>query len=452
MGTLWQDIKYGSRMLARNPDFTALVVVILAIGIAATTAMLSVVDTVMFQSCPCKDPETLVYIHENSRRDRKTGAIARNIDNRTSLPTLRDWRARNHVFESLGGVVQWLDSTAQSAGKKEKTGPQYVSPGFFSALGVRPILGRTFAPEEEKPGGERVAILSCTHWQHWFAGDPNVIGKTLLVDRQACTVVGVLPADFRWLFYPHPIAPGLWMPAALLPEQMNRRDTGGVIAVGRLRAGVDLSQARAEMNLIATQLAQECPETMGAVGVSVVPLSEKAGSYVLRAGKPRVLLMMLGVAASVLLIACLHVASLLIARSAEREMWMVRMLAKLSIACGIAALFLADLGIYGIKSHLVASRTPEIGIRMAFGAEGTDILKLVIKRGTVLAFLGLALGVAGTFVLTRCMRGLLFEISPRDPATFVCVSLLLAAVALLASYLPARRAAKVDPMITLRYE
>jgi predicted permease len=319
MATLWQDLKYGFRMLARSPGFTALVVGILAVGIAATTVMLSVVDAVTWRSCPYEAPETLVYVCRNSYVDSKTGALVKNADANASLAILRDWQARNHVFESLGGVVQG-GARVEAGGKREDTMPLHVSPGFFSALRVRPMLGRTFTPEEEMLRGERVAILSYTHWQYWFAGDPNIIGKTLLVDEQVHTVVGVLPPSFRWLFYSVPRAPGLWLPTDPLD---NRRDAYGVMVVGRLKPRVNLSQAQAEMNVIGAQLAQEYPVTMGPVGASVVPLSAKTASYVLRAGKPRVLLMMLGVAASVLLIACLHVASLLIARSVERGREMV---------------------------------------------------------------------------------------------------------------------------------
>jgi predicted permease len=321
MGTLGQDIRYGWRMLARSPGFTALVVVILALGIAATTVMLSVVDAVTFRSCPYKDPSTLVYVCRNGYVDRKTGQIVRTADGSASMPILADWQTRNHVFESLGGAAQWGNLEVRIARKKEETTGVYVSPGFFSALRVQPILGRTFVPGEERPGTERVAILSYTHWQHWFAGDPNVIGKTLLVDKQVYTVVGVLPPDFRWLF--RRFAPGLWLPTGPLDEKAGGRDNSGVIAIGRLKPGVSLSQARAEMDVITAQLAQEYPDTMRGVGATVMPLSAKAAAYILRAGKPRVLLMMLGVAASVLLIACLHIASLLIARSAERGREMV---------------------------------------------------------------------------------------------------------------------------------
>lgn len=317
MGTLGQDIRYGLRILARSPGFTVIVVVILGIGIGATTTMLSVIDAVLLRPCPYRNPETLVCVYETDRYvNPQTHAIVRNVQNPTSLATFQDWRERNHVFEPLVGAHQ-TDSIVQSADKTEKTRALYVSPDFFSALGARPILGRTFAPDEEKPGGACVAILSYTHWQHWFGGDPNVIGKALIVDKKMCTVVGVLPPDFRWVF--QGIACGLWSPLALYPDQGGDRNFRGLLAIGRLKPGVDRSQAQAEMALIAAQLAQQYPDPMKDRGIALVPINEVVAKSATTFGRPRILTLMLGIAASVLLIACLHIAGLLIARSTTRE-------------------------------------------------------------------------------------------------------------------------------------
>ncbi len=318
MRTLWQDIRYGCRMLARSPGFTAIVVVTLGISIGVTTAMLSVVDAVMFRPCPYEDPKTLVCVYEtDSYVHPETHAIVRNQRELTSLASFQDWQQRNHVFSSLVGAHQWDDATIQSADRTEKTRALYVSSGFFTTLGAQPILGRSFTPEGDKLGGEPVVILSHTHWQHWFGGDPNVIGRTLIVDKQACTVVGVLPPNFRWVF--QRIACGLWMPMSMYPDHSGDRNARGLVAIGRLKPGVDLSQAQAEMELIAGRLAQEHPETMGNRGAAVEPINAAAAASAEGFGKPRILVRMLAVAACVLLIACLHIASLLIARSATRE-------------------------------------------------------------------------------------------------------------------------------------
>jgi len=237
--------------------------------------------------------------------------------NFTSLATFQDWRERSHVFTALVGAHQSDDSVVPHTGQTEKTRALYVSPEFFATLGTQPILGRTFTPEEEKPGGERVAILSYTHWQHWFGGDSNVVGKTLIVNEQVCTVVGVLPASFSWVF--QRIACGLWMPMTLYPDQDTNRDNRGLRAIGRLKPGVDLAQAQAEMDVIAAQLAQQYRDPMRDRGINVVPINDEVRRLARSLGKPRMLGIMLSIVAAVLLIASLHVASLLIARSAARE-------------------------------------------------------------------------------------------------------------------------------------
>jgi len=319
VGTLWQDIRYGCRMLARSPGFTAIVVVILGIGIGTTTAMLSVIDAVMRRSCaPYEDPESLVCVYEtDSFVHPVTRVTGRHMMNYTSPTTFKDWRQRSRVFDSLVGADQ-MDSLVLRADRPERTRALYVSEGFFPALGARPILGRTFTSEEEKLGGERVAMLSYTHWQHWFGGDPNVIGRTLTVDGQVCTVVGVLPVGFQWVL--QRVACGLWMPMALHPEwEGGSRGSRGLLAIGRLKAGVDLAQAQAELDVIAGQLALEYPDPMRDRGINVVPINDRVRALALTMGKPQMLAIMFSVVASVLLIASLHVASLLIARSAARE-------------------------------------------------------------------------------------------------------------------------------------
>jgi len=344
MGTLWQDIKYGFRMLVRTPGFTAMVVVILAIGIGATTAMLSVVDSVLLRPCPYKAPDTLVCVYE-------TNNPMRNQRNFTSRAGFQDWREQNHVFEHLIGADQ-QDCTVQTTDRTEKTRAMFVSPGFFSVLGVQPVLGRTFLPEEEKPGGERVAVLSHHHWRHWFGGDPDVIGKSITVDKQLCTVVGVLPESFRWVF--QGIACGLWMPMSLNPDDGTNRNSRGLEAIGRLKPSIDLAQAQAEMDLIASQLAQEYPNTNKDIGILVIPINKAYMSWAKSWSKPQTLVVLLGIVTSVLLMACLHVAGLLIARSATRE--------------------------------------KEIAVRAALGAGRLRLVRQLLSESALLAGLGALLG------------------------------------------------------------
>jgi predicted permease len=306
METLWQDVRYGFRMLARSPGFTALVVMILAVGIGATTAMLSIMDAVLFRTCPYKDPDTLVCVYETDN-----GAKCPF----TSFAGFRDWQQQNHVFAPLVGADQW-NGIVRTADRTERTRGHCVSPDFFSVLGVQPILGRTFLPEEYRRGAERVVVLSYDHWHHWFAGDPNVIGRTLLLEREVYTVVGVLPKSFRWTF--QRVACGLWLPLSMDSTDRNRNNRG-LLTFGRLRPTVTIPQAQAEMDLIAQRLAQAYPETNATRGILVTPINEAYADFATTRGQSRTVVALVAVVLSVLLIACLHVASLLIARSAARE-------------------------------------------------------------------------------------------------------------------------------------
>ncbi|UCD51603.1 MAG: ABC transporter permease [Phycisphaerales bacterium] len=308
MPTVWQDIKYGFRMLAKNSGFTALVVVILGLGIGATTAMLSLVDAVMLRPCPYRDSKRLVWVGETDEK--------RTLRNMASLPNFYDWREQNHVFEQLVAANRF-GCVVNRADRTEKADAILVSEGFFSVQGVEPILGRLFSPEEERTGAERVVILSASKWQHWFSGDPNAIGATLVLDREVYTVVGVLPDAFRWVFRRE--ACGFWVPMALEPVDESRRGSRGTDVVGRLKPGVGVAQAQAEMDVIADRLARAHPEVLADVGILVVPMAEAYRMAVARTGNVGVLMILLGIVGSVLLLACLHVAGLLLARSAMRE-------------------------------------------------------------------------------------------------------------------------------------
>jgi putative ABC transport system permease protein len=317
METLWQDIKYGFRMLAKNPGFSVFVIVILAVGIGATTLMLSVIDALMFRTCPYKNSDSLVCLYETSRyMDSATGIPVTRQWEGTSLAGFRDWRGQSRVFEHLVGANPW-DVIVRTTDRTEKCRGHLVSPEFFSVLGVKPILGRTFVPEEHRRGGGRVVVLSRDHWRHWFASDPNVVGKTLVLNKEVYTVIGVLPEDFRWIF--QRIACGLWMPMPLdAPGDMNR-NARGMEVVARLKPASSIDQAQAEMDLIAERLAQAYPETNANLGIRVVPIDDAYTHYAAGFGKSQTLIIMLAVVVAVLLIACLHVSSLLIARSAARE-------------------------------------------------------------------------------------------------------------------------------------
>jgi len=317
MKTIWHDMRYGLRQLRKDPGFTAVVVVILAISIGATTTMLSIVDAVVLRPCPYKDPDSLVCLYEtNPYVDPRTGIPKISRWNFTSLAGFRDWRQQNNVFEHLIGAYQW-NGIVRAGDRAEYARGFLVSEGFFSLLGTAPVLGRLFLPEDYSTSGPSVVVLSYEHWQHWFAGDPNVIGKTIILSDHVYTVVGILPEGFRWIF--QPIACGLWMPLSVNAAGDTNRDNRGLQAIARLKSGCHIRQAQAEMDLIAEHLAQSYQKTNTNRGIRVVPISEAYSRYTTSFGKPRTLIILLGIVVSVLLIACLHIASLLIARSATRE-------------------------------------------------------------------------------------------------------------------------------------
>ncbi len=308
MTALWQDVRYGVRMLAKSPGFAGTAVIILAIGIGATTAMLSALDAVLFRPCPYKDSERLAWVGETDPE--------RTHKEMVSLPNFYDWREQTQVFEKLV-AANGHGCVVRDAARTERSDAMSVSEGFFSVLGVQPILGRLFLPSEERPGGPRVVILSESQWQHWFARDPNAIGKTLLLDRDVYTVVGVLPEEFRWVFRRQHC--GLWVPLALEPVDESHRASRGTHVIGRLRLGASIDHAQAEMDVIADRLTRVHPKALADVGIAVVPMSEAYRMAAGWTGNVRVLVILSGTVASVLLMACLHVAGLLLARSTARE-------------------------------------------------------------------------------------------------------------------------------------
>ncbi len=343
MTALWQDFRYGGRMLARSPGFSSLVVVILGIGIGATTALLSTVDAVLFRPCPYKDAGHLVWVCETDLgHDQKSMA---------SLANFFDWRQQSRAFEQLVAANR-RGCVVRSGDRAETSNLMRVSPEFFSVLGAELLLGRTFLPEEGKPGGPRVVILSAAQWQHWFAGDPNALGKTLIVDREAYTVIGVLPDEFRWAARREGC--GLWTPLALESVDESQRSARGTDVLGKLKPGVSASQAQAEMDVIADRLARAHADVLAEVRVLVVPMREAYRVWVGWTANVGVLMLLLGIVGSVLLVACLHVASLLMARSLTRER--------------------------------------EIAIRAALGAHRLRLMRQLLTESALLAGLGGLLG------------------------------------------------------------
>ncbi|HYY56002.1 MAG TPA: ABC transporter permease [Pyrinomonadaceae bacterium] len=308
MSTFWQDLRYGARMLLRKPGFTVVAVITLALGIGANTAIFTVVNAVLLRSLPYAQPEQLVRIGgTNLQRNKTLGTL--------SPQDFYDWRDRNTVFESIAAYDSWSPSLT-GTGEPERLAAGRVSSSFFNVLKAEPALGRAFLPSEEQRGNHLVAILSYGLWQRRFGADAGLVGRTIMLNGAAYTVIGVMPKGFESPQFSGIgfEQPELWAPFAPDLSQWSRSGRAVDAAIARLKPGVTTEQAQAEMHLIARQLQQQYPEDNAGEDVTIASLH---GQLV---GKIRSALMVFLVAVGfVLLIACANVANLLLARAAVRQ-------------------------------------------------------------------------------------------------------------------------------------
>jgi putative ABC transport system permease protein len=348
-----QDVRFGLRMLAKNPGFTLVAALTLGLGMGATTAIFSVVYQVLLRPLPFRDASALVVMHETTP---KVGKVS------VSYPNFLDWRQQSQKFSQMSAVYD-VGFNLAGVSQPEAISGGAVSPNFLSMLGVRPILGRNFDAAEEKPGTAPVVILSYTLWQSHLGGDPSAIGRTITLNGRSFTIVGVLPPDYSSLDKTDLLEPiGVW--ATHNPDANERGERGDMVVIGRLAAGATLPQARAEMEGIAARLAREFPATNDQFGVSLQSLRDAFVSDT----RPAILVLFAAVI-FVLLIACANVANLFL--------------------------------VHG------AARTKEIALRIAFGASGGRITRQMLTESLVLAclggILGLALAMAGTQGMSRLL-------------------------------------------------
>jgi putative ABC transport system permease protein len=349
---LSQDVRYGARMLLKNPAFTAIAVLALALGIGANSAIFSVVNTLLLRPLPYKNPAQLVVIWEN--------ATHLGFPKNTPSPAnFLDWQKQATLFEGMGAFAE-RSFNLTGVGEPERLDGRRVSANLFDLLGVKPVLGRNFVPDEDKPG-TKVALLNETLWKRRFGSDPGVIGRSVSLNGEPYTVVGVLPSTVRLPAFGN-WRDQIWVPLAFPAEEAAARGNHFLEIIGRMKPGVTLPQAGAEMETIAARLAQQYPEHNTRIGAVVNPLHEEIVGDM----KPA-LLILLGAVAFVLLIACANVANLLLARAAARH--------------------------------------KEIALRLALGADRARLTKQLLVESVMLSMLGgivgLLLAYAGLRVLTR---------------------------------------------------
>jgi predicted permease len=362
METLIQDAKYAIRMLAKNPGFTIVAILTLTLGIGANTALFSVANAVLFEPLPFRAPDQLVALY--ARRVRFERASI-------SYPNFLDWQRENHTFVSLAAFRQ-DDFSLTGVGEAEHIRGEMVSADFFSTLGVSPSAGRLFTADEDRIGGAPVAVISSGLWKRKFGSALDVIGKRLALNGTDYTIIGALPPGFHLRLQNFAENNDVYIPIGQWTDVVfHDRSAGlGMKAIGRLKPGVTLEQARADMDAIANRLADAYPVADKDSGIAVMSLKESMVGEI----KP-FLFLLLGAVGLVLLIACVNVANLALARS--------------------------------------TSRTREFAIRSALGASAPRVLRQLLTESALLALAGGAFGLLLTVWATTGVLNLVSDTLPR---------------------------------------
>jgi len=361
--TFLQDARYAWRMLRKNPGFTAVAVLTLALGIGANTAIFSVVYAVLLKPLPYAHPEQLVTAFQANTQEGVP-------EDGVSYPNFEEWRAQNHVFSELAGITAH-QLTLTGRGEPSVVDTSVVTPEHFALLDVKPLHGRVFFPAEGKQGAPPVVIISENLWRGTLGADPRILGSSIILDKRPFTVVGIMPAGFRSPFIE--TKQEVWIPLVqdpLFGSWMARRAGHWLPVFGRLKPGVSIAQAQAEMDAISDRLAREFPAENKGWTVRLVPLQKEIVGDVRTA-----LLVLLGAVGLVLLIACANIANLLLTRA--------------------------------------TSRSKEIAVRTALGAGRARIIRQLLSETAVLGLLGGIIGIALAYAGVQVLGSLMPENLPR---------------------------------------
>jgi putative ABC transport system permease protein len=397
MNGLIQDFRYALRQLRKSPGFAAVAVITLALGIGFNTAIFSVVNAVLLRPLAFADASRLVRIWHVPPEKSFPGMTTFPV----SAANYLDWERQTQVFDHMA-IYSYHGFTVTGGDKPEQLSAGAVSSGFFATLGVQPILGRVLSPEEDQPGRSHVVVLSYRLWQEHFGGNPGIVGHDINLDGQPYLVAGVMPSNFQF-----PDFAKMWTPMAWTDQERAVRGEHHSIVIARLKPGVELKQAQAEMNTISDRLQQQYPDDDKGWGAVVVPMQQDLVSDVRPA-----LLVLLGAVAFVLLIACVNVANLALAKTFSRQ--------------------------------------KEIAIRTALGATSVRILRQILTETVLLALSGGALGLAFAHFAVRFIVAFLADKLPHsievglDSKVLIFTAVISVITGIVAGVLPAWRLTRRD--------